>query len=314
MLCTIHWLDLPINIRKEYFQKVNNANLLQSDSYINALVKLQSQKSRYGLIKIDGKDAGIVWILEAGFLRNMLHAVILDRGPLWFGEYGSEKHFQGFCTALRHEFPKRLGRVMRFIPEMECAPQIDEILKKHGFHKKSAGYQTIVLDLTQDEQALRADLRKNWLGSLKKAEKAGLQIEWDDQGLYLEECMKSYSLDKKKKGYNGPDVNIIRAVAEKSLPFGETLIARAHYQEQLVGTILIFCHGRTATYQIGWNTQDGREYGAHNFLLWQAVLYLKENGFTAFDLGGINDTEAKNVKKFKEGMGGRLVALPGLYT
>ena len=56
------------------------------------------------------------------------------------------------------------------------------------------------------------------------------------------------------------------------------------------------------------------ELGAHNLMLWQAALKLKAQGKTVFDLGGVNDEDAKNVKAFKEGMGGEHIVLAGLYS
>ena len=314
MFCSIRWSDDPTTIRKETFQKVNKTNLLQSYAYGLAMQHLNHQKPRYGLIEIDGKQAGFIQALENKALNGLLQAVILDRGPLWFDGYGDFEHFEAFLNAVRDHYPKRLGRAIRFIPEIEPTEQAEETLKKQGFKKKSEEYQTLMIDLAQTPETLRENLKKNWRGSLKKAEKADLKIDWDNQGLHLSWLMKAYDSDKKTKGYDGPSVELLETLAKYFVPENGLLIGRALYEERPVGAILIFCHGRGATYQIGWSSHEGRKYGAHNKLLWDAILLLKARGLTAFDLGGVNDTEAQNVKKFKEGMGGTLLSLPGIYT
>ena len=52
---------------------------------------------------------------------------------------------------------------------------------------------------------------------------------------------------------------------------------------------------------------------AHHFLLWQSVLWLKENRYTGFDLGGINET-TPGIAQFKIGMGGQPFRLVGGYV
>jgi lipid II:glycine glycyltransferase (peptidoglycan interpeptide bridge formation enzyme) len=77
--------------------------------------------------------------------------------------------------------------------------------------------------------------------------------------------------------------------------------------------VLIFRHGRGATYQAGWTTEHGRQTRAHHLLLWRAIETLKADGVAALDLGGINPRMAEGVTQFKEGLGGEPVTLIGLY-
>lgn len=314
MQCTLIKLPPDFNIRKEYFQKVNKPNILQDPAYGFAMQKLERQTPEFYAIEIDQKPAGCVQIMKKAACRNVLQAVMVDRGPLWCEGYGTDEHFEAFLRALRALYPCRLGRVVRFMPEIEDTTRMDAALKQHKFRRKSDGYQTIMLDLAESEEDLRANLKKNWRSQLQKAEKTGLGIEWDMDGVFLDWLLKFYRFDKKTKGYEGPSVELLKAIAHESMADGDVKIARAVYRKKSIAAILLFCHGRSATYQIGWNTQEGRGLGAHNFLLWNAALHLKQNGFEQFDLGGINDSDAKNVTQFKDGMGGRRFSLAGLYS
>ena len=165
-----------------------------------------------------------------------------------------------------------------------------------------------------DPEILRKNLKKNWRGTLNRAERSHLQIEWDVQGHCLPWLLKTYALDRTKKGYDGPSLTMLKALSHTFGRSGNLLIGRAYLDDQPVGAILILCHGRAATYQVGWTSDQGRAQGAQHLLLWNALGVLKERGIDDFDLGGVNDDTAKGVKNFKQGMGGALVNLAGLYT
>lgn len=312
--CQIYWLPQNSNIGKEHFKKVKNSNILQDLSYRLLCQEGVIKTVRSGLILINDQPAGYLQMLEADYIKRLLHFVTLDRGPLWFDGFGTSEHFAAFCAALRRELPCRPGRFIRFIPEMEESAEVEKILAAHGFRKKAPGYQTFWLDLDRDEDALHANLKSKWRGHLRQAENHALTVEWDTKTKYLEWLLHGYAADKAAKGYPGPSVSMIRKLGALYGQEGKALIGRALDQGRPVAGVLILCHGQSATYQVGWNSAAGREKCAHNILLWQSLLYLKGNGISAFDLGGVNDETAKGVKKFKEGLGGRLVTLAGLYT
>lgn len=309
MDCEIQWNILGLAAWETRFSQIRRANLLQSYSYALAACVVNHQQARWGLIKIDGAEAGLVQVLEAKALGGLMHALIIDRGPLWFEGFGNAEHLQAFATEINRQFPKHLGRARRFIPEAQGVQDLP------GFKKTTAmPYKTIWLDLTKSEEHLRRGLRKNWRGSLKKAEAANLDIEWDERGLTLPSLIDGYTRDKKTKGYDGPSVKILMELAKNFVPQKKLLIGRALTNDKLCASILILCHGTSATYQIGWSNDTGRKLAAHHFLLWQALLKLKQNNIQDFDLGGVNDETAQGIKTFKEGMGGTLVTLSGLYT
>jgi len=120
----IDWNDLSLPEWEEKFARVRRAPLLQSYSYARAACPLYRQRARWGLIRrADGTEAGLVQLLEAGILGNALHAVQLDRGPLWFEGGGGEEDIDGFFRAFARDFPRRPGRRRRVLPEIpDSAP------------------------------------------------------------------------------------------------------------------------------------------------------------------------------------------------
>lgn len=315
MLCNIHWNTLTFSEWEQRFKRLKRANLLQSYPYARAMCEMHNQRARFGLIHIDEQEAGMVQILEIGILKNLIHAVILDRGPLWFDNFGSFEHFQSFLNAFNQEFPARIGRKRRIIPEIEHSDAVLEALQAAKFKKQSSkGYETIWLDLTQDPEMLRGALKKNWRGTLNKAEKADLTLEWDDKGVHFAWLMEHYAKDRAAKGYDGPSLKLLQHLRKYFAPSGNIMIGRALHGVKPIAGVLILTHGTGATYQIGYASEDGRKYGAHHALLWDALHVLKQRNIQDFDLGGINDETAKGVQQFKMGMGGEIAHLPGLFT
>jgi lipid II:glycine glycyltransferase (peptidoglycan interpeptide bridge formation enzyme) len=121
-------------------------------------------------------------------------------------------------------------------------------------------------------------------------------------------------MDKLQRGYDGPDLPVITALGQRFAVEKNLLIGTAKLENNKIAAILILCHGTSATYQIGWSSEDGRTHSAHHRLLFESLSQLRARGITDLDLGGINDDSAKGVKTFKTGMGGETIQLAGLYT
>lgn len=306
--CAIEWNILPLAEWETHFNLIRRSNLLQSYPYAQAACFINRHRARWGLIRIDGQEAGLVQIFEAGLLG--LHAVILDRGPLWLPGFGAPDHLVAFFAAFDREFPRRFGRRRRIIPEID---QSQAMLVPYSAVPHIKPYQTIWLDLTQNEEDLRAQLQKNWRNALSKAERENVRMEWHRDGKGLLWLLQHHEAHRTMKNFQAASPKFIRRLAGHFIPRGDMLVGQAFMGDEPIAAVALFRHGTSATYQVGWSGDQGRKVNAHQLLLWQGMLALKEQGVQDLDLGGINDLAA-GVKAFKEGMGGKTVTLSGLYT
>ncbi len=312
--CSVVWTHDCPRIWSDRFESIRKNNLLQSLPYLRAISKLNNQEIRYGVIEIDGTVAGLCAILETGLMKNAVHAVMLDQGPIWLDGYGSEDDFIAFLNAYRAEFPKRFGRRVRFIPNAPNTENIRGALINYGFKQQSAPYQTVWLDCTQAEDVLRAQLKKKWRNALSKAEKAGLDIVWSAGGGNLGWLVENYIEDKSRRNYAGLSLKTLMALISEFSRGQNLIVGTAMLDGKPIAAILILIHGTSATYQIGYSGKVGREKCAHHLLLWDALRQLKERKIYDFDLGGINEQDAKGVRDFKIGMGGEVYESAGLWT
>lgn len=313
MICAIKWNTQSINDWEKKFSLIPRSNILQSYPYALAACPLQKQKARWGMIEIDGREAGLVQMFEAGILWNRIHAMMIDRGPLWFEGFGNAMHVKCFFDELNRQFPQRWGRKRRILPETEDGPTAQKMIGQTGLEFFGKGYQTVWLDLTRDVDTLRAELRGNWRGSLSKAERSDVRIEWDKDGRNLSWMIGIYAGDKEARGYGGPSPDLLHRYLPLLAAKGDLLAGRALIGDDPVAFVILVRHGRSATYLVGWSSPEGRAVSAHHLLLWEGACVLKEKGIKELDLGGINDDGGEGIKTFKEGMGGRVVRYVGHY-
>lgn len=314
--CTIDWSPISSEAWEADFRSVRRSTLLQHFPYAQANRAVNQTGARHGRIMIDGVPAGVLQLGEVGVLRNMVHAVNLDRGPLWFEGFGSSAHVGAFFASFAKQFPKRLGRKMRLLPEVKDNTPNRLAVEQAGYTRRDnvPGYETIWLALDADEDKLRAGLNGKWRNILSKAERTDLSVSEDWSGATSAEFLTAYEADRADKGYEGASVKLLLHLLKHMLPRKEAVILNAMHKDEVVAAILVLLHGSSATYQVGWTTDAGRKLGAHHLLLWRAVLSLKARGILDFDLGGINDAGAAGVKRFKEGLGGKPVTLVGFYA
>lgn len=307
---TIEWNNLLLDAWQERFDSVPRSTILQSYPYAQAAAKIYKQKSRWGLIKIGEQEAGLVQIQEAGILWNFIHAVILDRGPLWFDGFGGAAHIKLFFDEFNRQFPNRFGRKRRILPEVESGATAQALLNQTGLIKKQdqPPYQTLWWDLD-----IEPDLRPNWRGSLKKAQKSDLEIEWDDTGRFYPELKLNYAVDKAARGFAGASPQLLDALAQFSTQANPMIIGKASKNGVMIALVMFLKHGQSATYQVGWSSDEGRRHCAHHLLLWRGRDVLQRYGVRQLDLGGVND-DNEGLKKFKQGTGARHSCLVGFYT
>lgn len=305
MACAIEWNTLSIEEWETFFRSIPRSNILQSYDYARAFCPIAKQKARWGLIEIDGKKAGIVQIFEAGLFGNLLHAVMLDRGPLWFPGFGNAMHVKRFFDEFNRQFPKRFARKRRIIPELADGPSARKLIEQYGYERlDGTGYQTFWLDLTKDEEALRAAMKPNWRNKLSKAERAVLTIEKVENEAGLDNVSGIYAADKSLRGYGGPSPALLRSYGRILLPKNQIIVLKALKDGEMIAFTLFVLHGQSATYFAGWSSPSGRDNAAHHLLLWDGIKRLKSSGIADLDLGGINEDNASGVTTFKEGLGG----------
>ncbi len=310
---TIEWGATSISEWQRLLNRVPRSNVIQTFAYAKAVRSAKHQMTRFGVIKENGAPVGLVQIQEVKLL-GMFHTVVLDRGPLWFAENVPSEYWEAFFKTFDREFPRRIGRWRRIMPELSESDENLRLLISSGLRIVREGYRSIWLDLRDPLDDIRKRFKGKWRNALNAAEKSGLDVAIDWQMETLPWLLMEYEADKKERKYDGPSASFLHCLTHAARGTGNVIVLRAMRRDRPLAAILILRHGSSATYQIGWTSEEGRKTKAHHLLLWRACLALKDVGVEWFDAGGINEEHAAGVTKFKRGLGGKEYRLVGTFS
>lgn len=309
MQMKLDWSIQTVGEWREWLQRVPRSNCMQTWPYAKAVRQSDQKVTRLGLIRIDEEPVGLLAIQEVKL--GPIHIVSLFRGPLWFVEEPNPESVLLFAQKFDEEFPRRLFRRRRWLPEWQSAPSF---FSRSPFKARRETYATAWVDLRPDSVALRRQLDQKWRNALNKSERSGLELVQDDSGKYLDQFVKCYIRDKWQKRYHGPSGRFITEEFLAARPFGDGILLLARYRGNIVAGIFILKHGRSASYRVGWTTEEGRATNAHNYLLWNALLICKQNGCENLDLGGLHTTGDTSLNRFKLGLGSEIFETPGMLS
>lgn len=281
------------------------AALQQDWCYGAALESLGAKVRRLGIVD-DGRLVGLAQFTVRR-IGGVVGMSLCSRGPVWLEAIGADRKAEAFA-ALKRGLGPGWPRVTLVSPDDETGEGT------HRMKRVMTGYSTVLLDLTQTSDALRAGLDQKWRNRLNAAEKAGIDIRLNGtKPAQYRWLLESEAGQRKARGYQATPAALVPAFAEAKGDRSNLLILRADDGRRKIAAMLFLVHGRAATYHIGWQDPETRSLNAHNALLWTATELLRERGVVQLDLGGVNTVSGAGIARFKIGTGGRVTTLCGTY-
>lgn len=230
-------------------------------------------------------------------------------GPVWLGEVPEGVKADAY-RALKTSFPLKGLRALMMMPR---DPADTAALAQAGYMQVVSDYHTGLLDLTADEDQLRAGLHGKWRNRLTRAEKDDLRISPVGRApLAYRWLLDAEQKQQRSSRYTALPPRLVPLFQDKG---GKTAVTafEAKRGNDRLGGVLFLVEGSTATYHIGWTNEAGREAGANNLLLWHAIRALKKRDIQTLDLGGIDTDKTPGIARFKLGLGPRLLSQGGTW-
>ena len=301
---------IEINKREEwqqFFSKGLNVNLSQDWDYgrLNATsnnLQIQNFKICY--------DDDTIAIYQIYALRLKYFPLIkinyLNRGPIIINSQITHDKIIEMIKLISNQYSLLKGGIFYYnsfiANDIFKLENLKDIFFANFFYKS---YLTSIIDLTLSIDELRKKLKGKWRNQLVKSEKCNA-LEIDNQGINLNTIIDKQIKMVAKKKFNALNkdqlsqtLNLFKKERRLSI-----LLSKDIGNGNIEGYVCLIIIGKTALYYLGWSSLTGRKKNVSNFLLWQSVVFLKENGITKFDLGGYDNHLSPGISKFKKGMGG----------
>ncbi len=285
-------------------------SLQQDWAYGEAMRRLGVGVQRAAVLDASGQALGLAQFIcrrVAGYIA----LASCTRGPVWSPQAGGELRAQSL-RSLQSSMPARPLRVTLFSPD--CPAGKLQAGEMGRLQRVMTGYSTVMLDLTQGQDALRRSFDGKWRNRLVKAEAESVTVQVQPDQQALAELMRREGEQRQRRGFHGLPTALVPAFIEAhDRPSQAYLMSVARRRKDTLAAMLFLLHGRVATYHLGWASDDGRQLNLHNLLLWRALAPLVERGITHLDLGGVNTHELPGISRFKLGTGGEVLTLAGTF-
>ncbi len=198
--------------------------------------------------------------------------------------------------------------------------QIMALLAHRGWRPSAEQIQfcnTMVTDLTRDEDALLAAMKPKWRYNIRLAERRGVIVR-DGRVADLPLFYEMYQETGQRDGFLVRPYAYYRTIWERFMSAGLAHLLLAEVAGQPVAGLILFRFGPTAWYFYGASTAQSRELMPNHALQWAALRWAKAAGCTRYDWWGAPDVLDETdpmwgVYRFKQGFGGEFVPHIGAW-
>ncbi len=185
-----------------------------------------------------------------------------------------------------------------------------KFLKNVGFRLSRSPYlptKTLHLDLTATKEELFKQLKKDAKQAIKKAESSNIKCQ------NIEKFRKAWKKAVSRKRYVPPLRNL-KALKES---LGNDCLFLLT-EDNSAGVIFLRTD-KIAYYWQAFTNQTGRKSLTQYKIVWEGILWAKEQGVKIFDFGGIYDNRFPNkswfgFSHFKKSFGGHEMKYPGAFV
>ena len=215
------------------------------------------------------------------------------------------------AAALHDEYVVRRKLLLRVLPNAYFRTDRGEAFRvafsKYGNESFKAGesYRTLDVDLTPSLEVIRKRLDQKWRNQLNRAEKNSLTVrESNSTGDFATYIAMHEEMLVRKQFAASSDIREFARMQESLAPEQRMKVLICEQQGTPVAGIVGTTMGDSGIFLFGATTDQGMKAKGAYLLQWRMIQWLKENGATRYDLGGINPETNPGVYHFKAGLSG----------
>lgn len=303
--------------------------------HYNAVVRHPLQSWEWGTFRArTGLHIERVGFFEEGILQKALQVTfhpipLLNRTAGYYpkGFMPDEEQLAALQQiAKQHNalFIKMEPNIAQRVGSPSAHTQVAQFLTDHGATPGRPLFTkyTFQLDLTPDEDKLFSNLSSKTRYNVNLAYKKGVRIVEDSTMAGMEEHLAILNETTTRQGFYAHSPEYFKTMFEVLGPetgSGMLRIFKAVYEGTTLASWIMFIFNNTLYYPYGASRAIHREVMASNLLMWEMIIYGKQQGCSMFDMWGSLGPEPDSkdpwfgFHRFKKGYGGDLVEFLGTY-
>lgn len=274
--------------------------------------------------KISGREPlGAFKVMHRGRLVAIFSATLyknrgrdwvwIKHGPL-FASVPTSQIVQQVCSGLKSYF-SRVRNVSPVFIRLSSPTKITGL--KEPFEHTMYD-QTVVVDLTKDQEELFLSFSQSVRQAVKKARRLKVEINELSKAEAVKNFDKHHYLilteTAKRAGFKVHPASLYKKMLEELWP--NARLYEARYNDKVVAWAIVTEYQDTATYYYSASNQAARESEAQYLLQWQIITDLRARGLLRYDLMGIagkHSPHLASVTGFKKKFAKNSIDVPQTY-
>jgi len=282
-------------------------------------------KARHGwsaehwLLNSSGVPRAAALVLHRQLARLPFGLFYVPKGPAI--DHGDAEAWEAVLSHLEALARSRRAVFIKIDPDVNgAATAVIDCLLRRAWQPSTEQIQfrsTMTLDLTQEEDALLAQMKSKWRYNIRLAGRKGVWVE-SGTSEDLPILYEMYRETSVRDGFVIRPYDYYRDAWGSFIEGGlaQPLIARVG--ETAVAMVIVFRFGDQAWYMYGASRDQHRDRMPNHLLQWQAICWAKSMGCTVYDFWGAREELVEGdpmwgVYRFKQGFGAGLVQHIGAY-
>jgi peptidoglycan pentaglycine glycine transferase (the first glycine) len=250
------------------------------------------------------------WFAQCVQLKAGNHWIIsIPRGPVYSGEgKPDKKSFENFLSEIKEFATKRNAFMVRFdAPYNDLIPRNSQIKIKKS-KKVTNPEHTLILDTTESEKQLLANMKPKWRYNVNLAPKKGVTTRWGWKTEDAETFAKLMAKTTDRQDFASYDEAYFKKLVTFLAPIRAGSFVFAELEGKVIAGLLLTHFGAVTTYLHGASDYEYRKLMAPHLLQWEAIKDAKKND-SRYDFWGVAADPPANkaekhwggVTRFKKG-------------
>ncbi len=166
----------------------------------------------------------------------------------------------------------------------------------------ASSFFTHTLELTPDEGELLSRFRGSTRRNIKKAGKAGVEVNLFHSPESVDEFCRLNCMTRKDHGLPPQPYFFFKKIYEHVISRKNGFVVLASHKGKNIGGAIYFHMGGRAIYKYGASDKNFQHLRPNNLIMWEAIKWCARNGLKRFCFGR-SETEHKGLLQFKRGWG-----------